>query len=709
MENEQTPTLPTIETVRKSLQSLTRIDEIQGIANRLRAFIEPRTGEDVRETRARESAVDQAIDELVPNFEQRATIYRWLWGNRIDDLLPARADARKGEEAFIKSFPEHVRTFSPVFLKHALMELTERNPGLVFRERRMYQGQPYAATVLREAALGAATVNVNMDAETVLQAYEEYRDDPAAERIVTAATNRAQGYIIFNWDSRNDFNFTRSLGRAPYARTVLCTAAGRLPDEACRCFANILTHVPTIAGDILQAAIASNPLSADRLYGEPRYRDDPVFGPLLRGAHAVSVLSEGFRKSTSYTERHRDLDAGIRQINAELVANENRSALDAFNTETGLSVRCMGITIGSQLIFINTFEGTNTVPVRITLLYGEMRNARTREQVLALLRAKWQAEQKTHKEDYQKWQKAYQYDLPRNGRTAVMIATVPGQLRGIESDMARMAEIYHQQYGASFTSIAAENPKAWAAAVKQRGGTLSSPEASTATAEGILKSLQSGMRQAIDGRMEAFIFHFMMHGGTDATAAAVDKSIPAQRIAEILATPYGEGGRPLCAQIDITIFMESCYSGSQLEAIIAYLRERRVPVKNLRIIAAAARNTVAAADQRFDRAALIDDNLRQPQGEQGGTFPYYFSYYFTMVAEIRARGGTVRPPLGTYAHAVQFADRMTREESEHVVNQFSGNSPRQSQNPEAIHYSTEGEGKSLYFSSLQQDPDSPRA
>src|SRR3989338_7943814 len=137
MENEQTPTLPTIETVRKSLQSLTRIDEIQGIANRLRAFIEPRTGEDVRETRARESAVDQAIDELVPNFEQRATIYRWLWGNRIDDLLPARADARKGEEAFIKSFPEHVRTFSPVFLKHALMDLTERNPGLVFRECRM--------------------------------------------------------------------------------------------------------------------------------------------------------------------------------------------------------------------------------------------------------------------------------------------------------------------------------------------------------------------------------------------------------------------------------------------------------------------------------------------------------------------------------------------------------------------------------------------
>ena len=112
------------------------------------------------------------------------------------------------------------------------------------------------------------------------------------------------------------------------------------------------------------------------------------------------------------------------------------------------------------------------------------------------------------------WSRKYSYDLPKNGKTAVMFAMVPGSLRNVESDMVRMAEIYKSNYGASFSAVCVQKMDNWQKALQDKNPeAIGIPQAVGATEKEILDTLVISLKKAIDDGKEAFVFHYMMHGG----------------------------------------------------------------------------------------------------------------------------------------------------------------------------------------------------
>ena len=285
------------------------------------------------------------------------------------------------------------------------------------------------------------------------------------------------------------------------------------------------------------------------------------------------------------------------------------------------------------------------------------------------------------------WKKGLAFDLPKN-KTSVMLVGVPKGLKGVEEDFAYLAtEIYHKRYGATITNVAMEKEKNWKEVTKD----MRMPESVPPTVEGVLKGVRSSLEGAVAAGQSAFVLHYMAHGGgkdEKGFIEAADGQIDPKKIAEALMKP-DKDGIPLCAKIDITIIAETCYSGNQLKSIAESLKTAKVPVKNLHIITEAD-DSESDGSFTMKRASLVNDAKRNQNG--GGAFDYYMSYYFQMIDAQRARGVTTAEPVGTFGHAVQFADRMSREEAGYS----SG-----SQDLQGYQYSTK-DNIDMFFSSLDR-------
>lgn len=508
----------------------------------------------------------------------------------------------------------------------------------------LYKERPQMHDILKQALLKA-------DVKTLFIQYRQFRELPFAGAVIIDATKRDTAQAI---DALR-FEETGLENDVETCKEVLRVCVYLLPN-----------HV------------------ADDLSEEWGKRSD--YRQLIEEAQRIFSDANAIKKPMSFEERTKKLDSVVEGLNNELVANGS-TALDAFNAETGLSMECMGIrssnagTINNtyfEYVFINTFLGSNKLPVRIALSYQEVKDVKGKENVLNLLREKYQGEQETHRKDYELWEKQYSYDLPKNGKTAVMFAMVPGALSNVETDMVRMAEIYKQNYGASFSALCVQKMDNWENALKEKNArSLGFPEAIGASEKEILDTLVSSLKKAIDEGQEAFVFHYMMHGGEKGTMSASDGSFSAEKIAQAITTEYN--GKPLSAQIDITIFKESCYSGSQIEKEAAFFKEQESDVKNLHVIAAVSKHAPSEEGLELKDASLVSEKMR---GNKAAVLHYHISYYFELIDHLKSTGVKIEKPLGTYSHAIQFADLMTREDSRYQ-------SPRHGQNPEGFHYSTE--------------------
>ena len=641
--------------LKEKLRTLERGEKPGKVARELREFIRPREGEGKEATHAREVEIDRAIDAHVNDVELKAIIYRFLWlykepngfgmSSHLENLL------RDGHEEFLNTIAEHQEKTSPTLIKHALIQIVENDPERMLYDYKKYKDLPCAQEVVIQAAFRLAETNASASAfQFVPGKYIEGVPHSEQRKILE---------MIINKDPR------------------------------------------PVAKDLYP-------------YINFEFKDRDDLKPMLNEARHIYNLDQEIAKNMTFEDRVEKINGDMTNINAELIPRAGKSALDQFNTETGMSMQCMGIRSNVksyvselkyfELDFINTFGGSNKLPCRICLTYGEVRNAKTHEDVLRLLRSKYKEQMALHKDQYEVWEKSKSFDLPKNNRTAVMLALVPKHLRGIESDFVRMAEIYLEEYEAHIVSVSVEEEEKWNDAVKENNNDLNLPNVAAATTEHLFGDpsmkiegeLSKQLKKAIDNEMETFVFHSMFHGDDDGTFETVDRSdTSAKRIAEICAEEYN--GKSIAEQISIVVLKESCLSESQVDTELLYFNQKKTPIKDYVSIASSGKNTSSTAGFMTINAGLKSEEMRNSEfyGDNSALFTYYFSYYYELLDYKRSIGEKTEPPFGTFSHAIQFADRMSREASAEIAGE-------EGQNPVGRRYSTEQE-LGDYFTKLQNN------
>ena len=368
-------------------------------------------------------------------------------------------------------------------------------------------------------------------------------------------------------------------------------------------------------------------------------------------------IGNRLRALRSFEERERFLNETLNQLNPELLQS-NDSALSEFNTRNNLSLICLGVKQSPyEFVFIdnNYFLGKSQDPVRIGLSLDEVKNTRSKSEVVSLLERKLAQHKEELKEQYLTWARPHQYDFPRqNG--AAMVALALSNLSGMESDLARAVEMYDRQYGMAIEAMCVD-----ASHIPQLKrefeeiGITRLPNITPATRSSILTQLELSLKKAIDDGKESFMFHYMTHGGSTGNIVASDQTFRGDDIAQVLAINYR--GRPICDQIDITVWAGSCYSGRQLDDIKKYFADRsHIPVKSLRVFAEST-YTTAGAGTTPENASLVSDLMR----DKSGPIDYYNSWYREYINYLHNKKNIPLENLAnTYIHRMKFGDMMVR-------------------------------------------------
>ena len=607
------------------------------------------------------------------------------------------SEAQKDEE-LLKALEMDSDAIKFLFLspdKRTAMMAAELRPGAAIALFDDYKNSPYAKDILQLAAKKEPAVAV--------EHYKRYKDSPFAEEILKQAAKDEPAHALI---------FPKFYEQSPNAKEIFRQAAWdtskNKPTFVLRDFdpESIFDSKGSInkilgekeGNDLLEEAAFSaaikDPFSAERY--KSTYEDKPYASKVNNMSELLISTWEDMNEKQSIGERQDYLKTTISNINKNFL-----SGLDEFNKETGLFLQPMGINNGDrshssnrpyEFIFINTFSGSDSRPVVLGMDTLELTGAKTKGDVTKLLKEKHAQEQKNNSEQYSIWNNEYNYDLPRDGKTAVMMTLVPGNTKGQETDFARLATIYTNHFGASIEAINMQNKDVWQnlKGVKEKTETGELPKAKGASKQEILTTLKTSIQKAIDDKKSTFLFHYMMHGQEDGTMApASDKNTPpsdslisSSEIADLLASTSENNGKPLSEQIDINIIADSCFSGRQLERIVTNLQQKQVPVKDLTIIATSSKDKPSTTSMTPSIASLISDKMKEDK-DWSGAFSYYLSYYFELLEHEKAQGIEPKGSVGSFSHAIQFADLMVTRDSYHGAK------------PQAIHYSNDPDKKKV--------------
>ncbi len=167
----------------------------------------------------------------------------------------------------------------------------------------------------------------------------------------------------------------------------------------------------------------------------------------------------------------------------------------------------------------------------------------------------------------------------------------------------------------------------------------------------MLLNLETALKKAIDEKKTAFLFHYMTHGGKTGNVSLSDgTSMNGEDIAKVISKSYN--GRPICDQIDITLWGGTCYSVKQLNDVKDYFQARReIPVKNLRIIGESV-TTSGAGTTPYTASLVLDNEIMQ---DKSGPLDYYRAWFHE---HLKNKGIKSIGEVGSYLHEVRFSDLM---------------------------------------------------
>lgn len=411
---------------------------------------------------------------------------------------------------------------------------------------------------------------------------------------------------------------------------------------------------------------------------------------------SVASFADRLREIKSFDKRQKYLHNILSELNPQLLVSSEASkaptALDLFNKKHNYSLECMGIkkieNKPYRFILINNFKNSNIEPIRLSLSTDDVLNTKTRKDVFKLLEKKLTEHKKRMEKQFSVWSSPYEYDFPKGGETVCMMALALSNLSGMESDLVRELEIYSKHYEMPIAALSideAHRPEL-EKLLKAQGFT-NLPKFTKATNESILENFEAVLKKAIDEKKSKVVFHYMAHGGETGKISSSDGKILPEEIAKVISKKYK--GKPICEQIDITVFAGTCYSGRQLDGIKKYFEEKsNIPVKNLRIITES-KYTTASAGLTPEKASLVSDLMT----DKSGPVDYYLSWYREHLQYLETKGIKTQSPVGTYLHAIRFADLMTRYDTSNK------------QNPLGFHYQHDPKEKKTtkkYFTDSRQ-------
>lgn len=610
--------------------------------------------------------------ETITSEEDRYIAYND--GKPIDDLSRERLEVlnkfRDNPQELIESiFGKDKLTNEEKERK--LLILAEINPFAVMANYEHYKDLPNADKILFKAVNQSQKPSAHASShQSAIQLYEQYKESKFAEEILSHAIRKNPEFALV---------FPKFYESSPNAelrfRQAVMRTAHNNPYMALREIEKYKDK--KYANEAIKIA-AKNAATMDPhciILFQHLFKGKPYEKEIVQTAQRLIDLQGGYLSAIGIENKEKYLHDELNKIN-----NSFLPALKELNNTHNLSIKPMGLVPGAfetnqdrgyEFVFINTFEEKDKTPIRIGITYDELTSAETKEDLIKLLYTKLSNEKSRMESQLRIWNKNCDFDLPKD-KTAAMIVGVHLEKYNITSgmpkdkgqndDTLRMIELYQKNYGAEIYSAHMQFPDDWESVegVKEKIDSGELPKTSLATKEKILESFENNLKKAIDEGKENFLLQYMMHGSQIGTMAAADGMITPEDFAQVLEKEYN--GNPLSEQIDITIMADSCFSGMQIEKMIAHLEKNKTSVKNLRIIASASRNTPGTMSLTAEQASLYSEKLNK---DWNGAFFYYMSYYYELLETQKKNGVEVQHPIGTFEHAIRFADLMTTHDSIH--------------------------------------------
>ena len=477
---------------------------------------------------------------------------------------------------------------------------------------------------------------INIDPTKGITLYAKYKDLPRADLILKATIDK-----MLNW--------AKGENKAEAIEVIMCVLdknSYNIPGpgivkfrEQCR--------------DILMTNSELKNLLPSVLPLLPMPSHDPLRDRIENFITETGEILKGYKEAKTQADKENYMHGNIAELSPKL-----HDQLKEFNSHIGISLRPISLLqFPFEFVFINTWENPKDkthFPVRIALSLDELKGSKAIEII------KKQYKDEATSEQTELWEKrGFDFDLPKNGKTSFMLASVPrgsgeNTIKGTEIGMAKIADMYRAQYGAKWEGVLMQDLKAWKTAL-YKGKSSNAPENIEPTKKNILTSLRNNLIKAIDSGQEMFLFQYLMHGvpkiGKMRSSSGL---IDAEEYAAVLSEVHN--GKPLSAQIQITLVIESCFGGGQLDKIIDHLRAKKTPVKGLHIVSGSQRETTYKVPTINTRETFIVN---------------YLTYYFERIEQRRLKGETIKPPLGTMGHAIAFVDNMQKGETKGYLTEAS--------------------------------------
>ncbi len=410
------------------------------------------------------------------------------------------------------------------------------------------------------------------------------------------------------------------------------------------------------------ASVSDNSIHFDNLQFNQRFFSlFKLFRPNPYSSLPDNEYALEFRKIKGFEGRDTYIKDLLQKLNPQLLSvlpGSEETALSTFNKKHGLSLVCAGIkNKPAEFVFIDNdyFTGKNPIPRRIAITIDEAKGITTKQDTLALLEKKIEQDNLTMSEQHKIWSAPYSYSIQKN--STCMLALTLTNLSGMESDLLSSVEIYTKNHGMTLSALCIDKvhiPE-FNKLAKERD-LKDFPEIKNCTRDSVLSNLEGALIKAIDQKKTEFLFHYMTHGGPGGDVSLSEStSINGEDIGKVISKPYK--GKPICEQIDITLWGGTCYSVKQLNDIKGYFQARKeLPVKNLRIIGEST-TTSGAGTKPYTASLVLDSNIMQ---DKSGPLDYYRVWYYEHLNFLKSKGMKSGGEVGTYLHEIRFADLMGR-------------------------------------------------
>jgi len=346
-----------------------------------------------------------------------------------------------------------------------------------------------------------------------------------------------------------------------------------------------------------------------------------------------------------------------------------------------MALQCMGIRGKPfEFVFINTFGAMDANdepvqdarPVCLTLDYKEMSGFESKEEFVALLEGKHQAESEQYAKQREAWSGVY--ERMENGtssfepdeRTALLIESVHSS--ELERDMPIMLELYESK-GAKPHYVCTDNASDWELKVNrprvEKG--KSKLEIRYGTERIKLETWKEFLQDAIENPdIDKALIHYKAHGLETGVTVASGSKISGTELANALMAPFEStapddprNGKPLSSLIPVMIIPMTCHPGRQIDLINKRLRDKKA-ARDVSLYAPGNYEVTQGGLEwwRLHQYSVVSEPTRDMEGKSA-IFSYYLLQYFDMVKNIK----NPQPPVGTMVHALHYASRMSEQDS----------------------------------------------